>query len=390
MATVLLKPSVDRRLRNFYPWVHREDIQQIKGEPQAGDIVSVHDAHGEFVGQGFYNARSHIPVRLLSFAQAPIDEDFFRQRLQAAMQRREGRIVNTNAWRVVYGESDGLPGLVVDKLDGVLVLQIRNAGMERKKSLLLELLVSLLEPCGIYERSDVEAREAEGLGSCVGPLWGDVPATVDVIEDDIHFTVNLLEGQKTGFYLDQRDNRRRLRAMVREGDRMLDVYSYVGAFGLHAARVGASVLAIDKDAAALALAERAARRNGLWERMGVRWGDAIEVMTALDDEGRKFSHVVLDPPTLVKRKEDLPRTRRLFVAICTHAMSLLDPNGILFLSSCAQYITANDLIDVSRIAAGEVHRRVEVLDITYQPADHPWILQIPETLYLKTAIMRVD
>lgn len=113
-------------------------------------------------------------------------------------------------------------------------------------------------------------------------------------------------------------------------------------------------------------------------------------MTALDDEGRKFSHVVLDPPTLVKRKEDLPRTRRLFVAICTHAMSLLDPNGILFLSSCAQYITANDLIDVSRIAAGEVHRRVEVLDITYQPADHPWILQIPETLYLKTAIMRVD
>ena len=177
--------------------------------------------------------------------------------------------------------------------------------------------------------------------------------------------------------------------MVRPADRVLDVYRYVGSFGLHAARAGAMVLCVDKDGAALALAERAARRNELWPRMGVRWGDALDVLGALAGEQRMFTHIVLDPPTLVKRREDLPRTRRLFVEMCGRALSLLDPAGTLFLSSCAFYIGVDDLLDAARIAAGEARRRVEVLDVTYQPADHPWILQAPETLYLKTVILRV-
>ncbi|MBI1801900.1 MAG: methyltransferase, partial [Chloroflexi bacterium] len=159
---------------------------------------------------------------------------------------------------------------------------------------------------------------------------------------------------------------------------------------LQAAAAGASALAVDKDAGALALLEQAAQSNGLSERVGVRWGDALEVMTALNGEGRKFTHVVLDPPTLVKRKEDLPRTKRLFVTLSAGAMRLLEPGGVLFLSSCAHYIGADDLLDAARIAGGETQRRAEVLDVTYQPPDHPWIVQIPETLYLKTVILRVE
>ena len=390
MTTIQLKPSADHRLRNFYPWVYRADIEAVQGEPPPGEIVAVHDARGRFVAQGFYNPRSHIPLRVLSLEPAPIDEPFFRARLRAAAARRAGRINNTNAWRVVNGESDQLPGLIVDRFGDVLVMQVRNAGMERRHDELIRLLVEELQPRGIYERSDVEARQDEGLEPRTGTAWGDVPAAVEVIEDDVCFELSLSEGQKTGFYLDQRDNRRRLRALVRPDARVLDVYSYVGSFGLHAARAGAMVLCVDKDSAALVLAERAARRNGVWPRLGVRWGDALDVMRALNDEKRLFSHIVLDPPTLVKRKEDLPRTRRLFVEMCGRALSLLDPSGTLFLSSCAFYIGSEDLLDAARIAAGEARRRIEVLDVTYQPADHPWILQVPETLYLKTLILRVD
>jgi 23S rRNA (cytosine1962-C5)-methyltransferase len=327
---------------------------------------------------------------VLTLDERPIDDDFFRVRLRAAAARRAGYIVNTNAWRVVNGESDELPGLIVDRFADVLVMQIRNAGMERLRATLIGLLAADLNPRGIYERSDVEARTEEGLEPNVGAVWGEVPAVVEVVEDDLCFAVNLSHGQKTGFYLDQRDNRRRLQAMVRAGDRVLDVYSYVGAFGLHAARAGASVLCVDKDTSALALAEEAARRNGVAARVGVRWGDAVEALQELNDEGRRFSHVVLDPPTLVKRREELARTRRLFVEMCTMAMRLLDPDGILFLSSCAFYVSAQDLLEVARQAAGIVRRRVVVLDVTYQPADHPWILQIAETLYLKTLILRVE
>ena len=387
--SIQLKPSADHRLRNFYPWVYRADIAAVEGDPPPGEIIAVNDARGRFIAQGFYNSRSHIPMRVLSLEPAPIDEAFFRARLRAAGARRAGRIAGTNAWRVVNGESDQLPGLIVDRFGDVLVVQLRNAGMERRRVLLVQLLVEELRPRGIYERSDVEARQDEGLEPRTGSLWGEVPPTVEVLEDDLRFEVSLGEGQKTGFYLDQRDNRRRLRAMVRPADRVLDVYSYVGSFGLHAARAGAMVLCVDKDGAALALAERAARRNELWPRMGVRWGDALDVLGALAGEQRMFTHIVLDPPTLVKRREDLPRTRRLFVEMCGRALSLLDPAGTLFLSSCAFYIGVDDLLDAARIAAGEARRRVEVLDVTYQPADHPWILQAPETLYLKTVILRV-
>lgn len=204
------------------------------------------------------------------------------------------------------------------------------------------------------------------------------------------FRVDVQAGQKTGFYLDQRDNRRALEQLVGPAARLLDVYGYTGGFSLHAARGGAQALAIDKDAAALTLLEENARMNGLEQRVGARWGDAVEVMEDLAREGRRFTHIVLDPPTLAKHKNDVPRVKELLVEIAARALAVLEPDGLLLLSTCAYHLSPGDLLESARRAANDAHRRAEILKITYQPADHPWILQVPETLYLKTIFLRAS
>lgn len=391
MATVLLKPDREKKLRNWYPWVYADEIQAVEGEAEAGAVVEVKDARGEFVCRAFFNAASHIPARVLTLdARDKIDRAFFEERVRAAVARRVGRVVNTNALRLIHAEADALPGLIVDRFADTLVVQIRNPGLERCRDQIVRALKAVCAPAGIYERSDVEARAEEGLAPRVGPVWGQVPDRLEVHEDDVCFEVNVQAGQKTGFYLDQRDNRRLLRAWCTRDERVLDVYSYTGAFGLHAARAGAQCLAVDKDGAALQLLEANARRNGLADKIGARWGDALEVLSDLAREQRAFTRIVLDPPTLVKHKNDVPRVKQLWVQLVGGALALLAPRGILFLSTCAYHVSVNDLIEVTRIAAHDAHRRIQVLTVTYQPADHPWILQIPETLYLKTLVVQVD
>jgi 23S rRNA (cytosine1962-C5)-methyltransferase len=223
----------------------------------------------------------------------------------------------------------------------------------------------------------------------VGVLWGEVPETITIHEDDLDLTISVTRGQKTGFYLDQRDNRRLWRSTIGARDRCLDVYAYTGAFSLHAARQGANSLAVDKDADALQMLEVNARALGLANQIGLRWGDALEGMQNLAAEKRTFTRIVLDPPTLVKHKNDVPLVKRVFIDMVKSALALLEPNGRLFLSTCAYHIRVDDLIEIARIAANDAHRRAEVLAVTYQPADHPWILQIPETLYLKTLVLRM-
>ncbi len=385
--SVILKPQAERKLRNFYPWAFHDDIADVQGDPEPGAIVQVREASGAFVGQAFYNPRASIPLRMLTPGEERIDGAWFRRRLMGAAARRRG-IQGTNAVRLVHGEADGLPGLIVDRYGDVLVVQIRNLGMERWRETLIEALRALFAPRGIYERSDVEAREDEGLEPRTGLIWGEVPEPLEVVEDGLVFETSAARGQKTGFYLDQRDNRRRLRQWVRPGDRVLDVYGYIGAFALHAAAAGATALIIDKDPWALERAERNAARNGLAGRIAVRLGDALEMMEALAAEGRRFHWVVLDPPAMVKRRAEWERgVRRRFVEMARLALGLLEEGGGLLFSSCAYPIRLDDLIEAARMAAGEVRCRLVVREVTYQPPDHPWILQIPETLYLKTLIV---
>lgn len=390
MAVVIVKTDRAKKLRNFYPWIYGDELEDVQGEANAGDVVQVRDSRGAWIGLAFYSPSSHIRARMLSFDSAEkVDRAFFERRFESAIARRNGRIAGTNAQRLIHAEADQVPGLIVDRYADSLVLQVRNAGIENAMDQVIRALKRLYQPHDIYERSDTQARLEENLPPRVGAVFGETPEEISIYEDDVQFLVNPRAGQKTGFYLDQRDNRRLLRSICGEGSRLLDAFSYTGGFSLHAGRAGASTLAVDKDRFALERLENSARLNGLENKIGVRWGEAEEVLKELAYERRSFSHIVLDPPTLAKHKNDVPPVKQSFTRFVTGAMDLLEPNGIIFLSSCAFHISANDLIEAARIAAGDQGRRAELLTITYQPADHPWILQIPETLYLKTLILRV-
>lgn len=396
MTIVVVKPERVKKLQNQYPWLYADEIAEIRGDAHAGELVEIRDARGDFIARAFFSPTSHIAARIITYdASEKINRAFFERRFEQALARRVHAIVNTNALRLVHGEADQLPGLVVDRFADTLVVQFRNAGVENFRKEILQALKKIFPAQGAYERSDTQARREEGLELRVGVLYGDVPNEISIFEDDVEFFVNPQAGQKTGFYLDQRDNRRLLRTMVMgsgaaQPSRVLDVFSYTGAFSLHAAKAGAHALAVDKDQVALQQLEANARRNNLSERVGARWGDAEKVLAQLVQERRSFSHIVLDPPTLAKHKNEVPPAKQLFTRLTTDALRLLEPNGILFLSTCAYHISVNDLIEVSRIAAGDVSRRASVITVTYQPADHPWILQIPETLYLKTLVLRVE
>jgi 23S rRNA (cytosine1962-C5)-methyltransferase len=384
-----LKVNRDRRIRNFHPWIFKDDIANVSGEHVAGALLEVRDANGAFVGLAFYNAKANIPARVISLARGKIDTDFYRKLIRSALSKRQ-LLSQSGVMRVVNAEADGIPGLIVDKFGDVLSVQIRNAGLELHRDFILEALRKECPTSSAFERSDTTERNKEGLQSQVGILWGDVPDTVRFSEDDIQFEFKPFEAQKTGFYLDQRDNRRRIASMVDSSSRILDCYSYTGGFSLYAAQAGATALAVDKDAIALQALERSAQKNGLEKRVSVRLGDALEVLDQLVLEKKRFTHAVIDPPTLAKRKEEVMAAKRIFTIATKNALKMLEPNGIILVSTCAYHIKTDDLLEACRMAGSDAGRKLEVLDVTYQPVDHPWVLQIPESLYLKSLILRAD
>jgi len=376
---VVVRPGKERKLRNFYPNLYRDEIQEAPPEAGVAEAVA---ADGGFLAVGYYDPRSKVPFRAFRFDPGPLDRRFFIGRFQRALRKREGLGV---FYRLVHGEADGLPGLVVDRFGEVLVLQVRSRGMEALRGVWLPALLEATSPKGVYERSDVEARRQEGLPERVGVVHGEVPEVLEVEEDGLLFPIPLALAQKTGFYLDQRENRRLFEALVRPGERVLDVFSYVGGFALRAARKGAYALAVDKDLAALSVLDRAALRAGL--RVDIRQGEALEVLKALEGP---FHHVLLDPPTLVKRPEELPAMKRHLVDLAREALRLLAPGGYLWLSACSYYLKVEDLLEVARRAAADRGVRLRVHTVTYQPQDHPWSLHVPESLYLKTLILQED
>lgn len=387
---VYLRAGKDKKLLNHYPWGYSADLAETTEAIEAGEVVDVHSESGTFVGRGYYNAKGTIPLRMLTLKREPIDLKFFQARVQRALARRAGRLQGTNAMRVLHGEADGIPGVIADMYGDTLSIQIRNAGAERHRDLIIKALKEATQASNAFERSDTVERSKEGLDSRVGVLWGEVPQWVRFTEDEVSYSFSPLDGQKTGFFLDQRDNRRMMAQFVRAGDRFLDVYSYTGGFSLHAARKGAQSLAIDKDVVALSTLERVAREMGLDRQIGVRMGDALKVLEQLEKEGRRFEHAVFDPPTLAKRRDDVPQAKRIFVEGVARLMRMLQPGGKLLVSTCAHYIRVEDLLDACRLAAGQAERVAEVWDVTYQTPDHPWMLQVPESLYLKSILLHIE
>lgn len=383
---VTLKAAAVRRIAGRYPFGHAGDIASADAGIAAGEVVDVREEGGRLIGRGYFNPDGATPLRMLTWDARDIDLAFYRERVRQALGRREGRITGTNAMRVLHAEADGLPGIVADQFADVLSVQFRNAGVERHRDLILRALREETGAASAFERSDTGERRKEGLELVSGPLWGDLPERVEFFEDDLRLHFAPLDAQKTGFFLDQRDNRRMMKGFVGEGQNFLDVYSYTGGFSLHAAKAGAKSTAIDKDSVALGVLEREARENGV--SANLRWGDALEQLAALEKEKKTFHAAVFDPPTLAKRRDDVPKAKRIFTDGTAAVLRMLAPGGHALVSTCAHYIRVDDLLDAARVAAGAAGCDAEVVNITYQPADHPHLLSVPESLYLKSILLR--
>jgi 23S rRNA (cytosine1962-C5)-methyltransferase len=391
---VILQP---RRARPFYgrhPWVYPGAIAAVEGDPADGAEVDLVSHAGHFVARGLYNGRSKIRVRLYAWsADAPLDRAFFRDRLDAAFRLREsvlGLGGPGRACRLVFSEGDGLSGLTVDRYDRWLVLQFTALGLAQRREVLADLLVELARPEGIYLRTERGIGRLEGLELQDGPLWGAVPAgPVAVEEDGLLFLANLAEGQKTGFYLDQRDNRRAV-ARLAAGRRVLDAFCYSGGFGLHAARAGAeSVLGVDSSEPALELARENARRNGLDGVVSFVRDDVFARLDALAAAGERFGLVVLDPPKFARSRGAVEEALRGYRRLQALALRLLGPDGVLVTCCCSGLIGADMLSDLLAQLAVEEGREVQRLERRGQAPDHPVAVTCPESDYLKCLISRV-
>jgi 23S rRNA (cytosine1962-C5)-methyltransferase len=391
-ARVVLQP---RRARPFYgrhPWVFAGAVHHVEGEPADGEVVDLYSHAGNFVARGLYNSRSKIRVRLYSWSpEVPLDRDFFRDRLAAAVRLRGllGLDVPGRACRLVFSEGDGLSGCTVDRYDRWLVVQFTALGLAQRRELFAELLVELLQPEGIFLRTERGIGQLEGLELHDGPLWGQIPAAPVVIEEDgLRFLVNLVEGQKTGFYLDQRDNRAAV-AQLAAGRRVLDAFCYSGGFALHAARAGAgAVVGVDVSEPALALARDNARTNGLEQVSFVR-ADVFAQLDQLVAAGERFGLVVLDPPKFARARGAVEEALRGYRRLQTLALRLLQPDGFLVTCCCSGLITTEMLEDLLAQLAVEENRDVQILERRGQAPDHPVSVGCPESSYLKCLISRV-
>lgn len=392
-ARVLLQPRKARPFYGRHPWVYPGAIASVEGAPADGDVVDLCSHAGNFVARGLYNSHSKIRVRLYAWsAEQALDENFFCEKFAAALHLR-GPILNLNgpgrACRLVFSEGDGLSGLTVDRYDRWLVMQFTSLGLALRREMLADLLMELVQPEGIYLRTERGIGQLEGIELHDGLLRGTVPAEpVTVEEDGIKFLVHIAEGQKTGFYLDQRENRRAV-AELAAGRRILDGFCYTGGFGLHAARAGAtSVFGVDVSEPALLLARENARLNGL-SNVAYERGDVFERLESLVQAGERFGLVVLDPPKFARTRGAVDDALRGYRQLNKLALRLLEPDGILVMCCCSGLITAEMLDALLAQLAVEERREVQILEHRGQSADHPVAVTCPESAYLKCVNCRV-
>jgi len=387
-AKVFLLPGREKRLLAGHLWVYGGEIQDVVGPCQPGDVVEVYTSRKRFLGVGYYNPFSQITVRLLAREKTKIDREFFRKRLLEAGLYRDLLLSETNAYRLVSSEGDFLPGLIVDQYGEYLVVQFLTLGMERQREVILSLLKELFFPRGIYERSEGSSREKEGLPGREGLLWGEVPPRICIREGDLRFYVDIYRGQKTGFFLDQRENRKVLQGLC-QGKRVLDCFCYTGGFAVAAAKGGArEVVAVDISPRALEGGRDNAQLNQVEDR--IRWVEAncFDQLRLLERAGEKFDVVVLDPPAFTKSKESLPSALRGYKEINLRALKLLHPGGVLFTCSCSYHLTEPLFWQVVLEAAQDAGRFLRLIEFRRQARDHIILPTVPETYYLKCGIFQ--
>ncbi len=370
------------RARSGHPWIYRSDIAEASGE--TGDVVRVMDRSGHFLGRAFYNPKSEITLRIATREDEEMNEAFFSACIERAKAYRESLNIDADAYRLLHAEADGIPGLVVDRYGEHLVLQVGSAAVEHRLDWIVATLEDLFAPAGILLRGDVAARRREGLATGVRVLSGEVPSSVVVREGPVRYRAHLWTGQKTGSFLDQRENH--LAAARYASGRVLDVFAYTGGFALHTARVADSVEAVDASGDALEAARANAELNGL-SNIAFTQANAFDLLRERSDAGERYDVVILDPPAFAKTRRDLPAAIRAYKEINLRAMKLLAPGGVLVTCSCSYHFSRELMEETLRSAAADTGRAVRVREWRGQAQDHPEILTIPETRYLKCAIL---
>jgi 23S rRNA (cytosine1962-C5)-methyltransferase len=388
-AKLVLKRGADRRIRAGHPWIYRGEIADLRGSWSAGRAVDVVDTTGRFLGRGFYNPRPSLACRLLTRTDEPVDAALFRRRLGAALDRRGATPDRDRAFRLCWSEADGLPGLVVDRYGPVSVVQCLTLGMARALPWITEALAEIDPGAPVYRADDPTAARIEGFEPERGWLGEPGPAEVIIAEGACRFVVTPGGGHKTGFYLDQRDNRALVAAHA-SGRRVLDAFCYTGAFACHALAAGAaSALLLDSSADALVLARRNLELNGVADRADLRPDNAFDALRQLEARGERFGVVVLDPPPFTRRKDAVDAAKRGYKEINLRGLRLLEPGGVLATFSCSHHVTRELFEEVCREAAGDAGVTARVLAGFTQSADHPVLLNVPESRYLTGLLLQV-
>ncbi|MFH1445938.1 MAG: class I SAM-dependent rRNA methyltransferase [Chloroflexota bacterium] len=394
MAIIFVKQKRERSIQHKHPWLFSGAIERVEGDPQLGETVEVKSFNGDFLGWGAYSPNSQIRVRFWSFDQTDtINRDFLKKRIETAISLRSLLLADdsTNMYRLIHAESDDLPGLIVDRYADFLVIQILSAGIEYWCDAIIDLLHETLHPEGIYERSDVSVRQLEGLEQRVGSLFGpQPPARLRVLENHHLFWVDLINGQKTGFYIDQRDNRQKFSSFTNSGS-VLNCFAYSAAFSVYALNAGAeSVLSIDSSVEALDLAKENILLNQLpLDKCEWLAEDVFTALRALRDRARSFDAIILDPPKFAPTSALAQKAARAYKDINLLAFKLLKPGGVLFTFSCSGGIDAKLFQKIVSDAALDAGVNAKIISFLTQGSDHPVSLNFPEGAYLKGLVCKI-
>ncbi len=387
MSTVTVAKRGADRVRGGHLWIYRSDLVDV--DAAGGSVVTVRDERGNFIGQALFSDASQIALRFLTQSQEEIDRDWWLARIRAAAARRNIP-ADTNAYRLVYSEGDLLPSLIVDRYDDVLVLQTLSQGTEALKSLFAEILIEEFQPRAVIERNDARVRELEGLPLISATVYGEAPEEIEIRQHGLRFVVSPGAGQKTGSFLDQRENRLAARAAAQTTNRKraLDCFTFNGAFALHLASVCEEVIGIDISAGAIAAANRNAQLNNL-SNVEFREANVFDALREFEGRGERFDVIVLDPPAFAKNRASLKSALRGYKEINLRALKLLPAGGVLITCTCSYHVSEQLFLEIVGGAAIDARRRVQIVEKRMQASDHPVLLGMPETYYLKCAIARV-
>lgn len=385
---ITLKPKEELRIQQGHPWVFNNEIDRIEGTIQSGEIAYVYSSKKEFLGKGFLNTSSKIFVRILSRNEDDvIDESFFEKIIKQSNQSRQD-LGYQNSYRVLFGEADGIPGLIVDKYGDYLSIQILSLGIDLRKTMFINILVRLFKPKGIYERSDVPVRKKEGLPLFKGVIYGDVPETIRIKENELLMDIDIINGQKTGSFLDQADNHNAIKPYVKDRT-ILDCFSHIGGFGLHAAYHGAKhVTCLDISEHAVDQIKHNADINKLTQ-VEANKADVFEALRNYQKEQKSFDVIVLDPPAFAKKQDDLKKAYQGYKEINLQALKIINPNGYLISCSCSHYMTPALFMEMLLDASNDAKRLTQMIEFRIQGKDHPALFGSDESLYLKCVTLRV-